>query len=110
MSISKRLSLISPSPTLAITAKAKQMKQEGIDVIGLGAGEPDFDTPIHIKEAAKKALDEGFTKYTPVSGIKELKEAICQKFKNDNNLNFSAEALLVSCGAKHSIFNAILAL
>ncbi len=110
MLISKRLSLISPSPTLAITAKAKQMKQEGIDVIGFGAGEPDFDTPIHIKEAAKKALDEGFTKYTPASGVKELKEAICQKFKNDNNLNFSAEEILVSCGAKHSIFNAILAL
>jgi len=110
MLISKRLSLISPSPTLAITAKAKQMKQEGIDVIGFGAGEPDFDTPIHIKEAAKKALDEGFTKYTPASGIKELKEAVCQKFKNDNNLNFSAEEILVSCGAKHSIFNAILAL
>jgi len=110
MLISKRLSLISPSPTLAITARAKQMKQEGIDVIGFGAGEPDFDTPVHIKEAAKKALDEGFTKYTPASGIKELKEAICQKFKNDNNLNFSAEEILISCGAKHSIFNAILAL
>ena len=110
MLISKRLSLISPSPTLAITATAKQMKQEGIDVIGFGAGEPDFDTPVYIKEAAKKALDEGFTKYTPASGIKELKEAICQKFKNDNNLNFSVEEILISCGAKHSIFNAILAL
>ncbi len=110
MSISKKASLITPSLTLAITAKAKQMKQEGIDVIGFGAGEPDFDTPPHIKEAAKKAIDEGFTKYTPASGIKELKEAICKKFKNDNNLDYSPEEVLVSCGAKHSIFNAILAL
>jgi aspartate aminotransferase len=110
MSISKKVSLISPSLTLAITAKAKQMKQEGIDVIGFGAGEPDFDTPDHIKDAAKKAIDEGFTKYTPASGIKELKEAICKKFKNDNNLDYSPDEVLVSCGAKHSIFNAVLAL
>jgi len=110
MSVSKRLSLVGSSPTLAITAKAKKMKQEGIDIIGFGAGEPDFDTPLHIKEAAKKALDEGFTKYTPASGIKELKEAICRKFKEDNNLDFSPEEILISCGAKHSIFNAILAL
>lgn len=110
MSISKRIGSISPSVTLAITAKAKQMQQEGIDVIGFGAGEPDFDTPEHIKEAAKKAIDSGFTKYTPVSGIKELKEAVCKKFKNDNNLDYSPEEILVSCGAKHSIFNAILAL
>ncbi|MCD6231116.1 pyridoxal phosphate-dependent aminotransferase [Candidatus Aerophobetes bacterium] len=110
MSVSKRLSLVGSSPTLAITAKAKKMKQQGIDIIGFGAGEPDFDTPLHIKEAAKKALDEGFTKYTPASGIKELKEAICRKFKEDNNLDFSPEEILISCGAKHSIFNAILAL
>lgn len=110
MTVSKRLSLVGSSPTLAITAKAKKMKQEGIDIIGFGAGEPDFDTPLHIKEAAKKALDEGFTKYTPASGIKELKEAICRKFKEDNNLDFSPEEILISCGAKHSIFNAILAL
>jgi len=110
MSISKKVALISPSVTLAITAKAKQMKAEGIDVIGLGAGEPDFDTPEHIKEAAKKAMDEGFTKYTPESGIKELKEAICEKFKSDNSLDYSPEEILVSCGAKHSIFNAVVAL
>ncbi len=110
MSISKRVNLISPSPTLAITARAKQMKQEGIDVIGFGAGEPDFDTPAHIKEAAKKAIDSGFTKYTPASGMKELKEAICRKFENDNNLDYSPEEIIVSCGAKHSIFNAILTL
>lgn len=110
MLISKKISLISPSATLAITAKAKQMKQDGIDVIGFGAGEPDFDTPVHIKDAAKKAIDEGFTKYTPASGIKELKEVICIKLKKDNNLDYSPEEILISCGAKHSIFNAILAL
>ncbi len=110
MSISKRVSLVSSSPTLKISAKAKQMKQKGIDVVSFGAGEPDFDTPAHIKESAKKALDEGFTKYTPASGIKELKEAICKKFREDNNLIFSPEEILVSCGAKHSIFNAIFAL
>lgn len=110
MVLSKRVSSISPSVTLAITAKAKQMKAEGINVIGFGAGEPDFDTPNHIKDAAKKALDEGFTKYTPASGTKELKEAVCHKFKTDNNLDYSSEEILVSCGAKHSIFNAIVAL
>lgn len=110
MSMSKRVSLISPSPTLAITAKAKKMQAEGINVIGFGAGEPDFDTPVNIKQAAKKALDNGFTKYTPTSGIKELKEAICRKLQNDNDLNYSPDEILVSCGAKHSIFNAILAL
>ncbi len=110
MSISKKVSLISSSPTLRITAKAKEMKLQGIDVISFGAGEPDFDTPAHIREAAKKALDRGFTRYTPVSGIKELKEAICKKFREENNLMFSPEEILVSCGAKHSIFNAVLAL
>ncbi len=110
MSISKRVSLISPSPTLKISAKAKEMKLQGIDVISFSAGEPDFDTPVHIKEAAKKALDEGFTKYTPASGIRVLKEAICKKFREDNNLIFSPEEILISCGAKHSIFNAILSL
>lgn len=110
MSIAKRISQISPSPTLGITAKAKKMRQEGIDVIGFGAGEPDFDTPANIKEAAKRAIDKGFTKYTPTAGIKELKDAICAKFKKDNNLEYSPEEIIVSCGAKHSIFNAILTL
>jgi len=110
MSLSKRISNISSSVTLAITAKEKAMKANGIDVIGFGAGEPDFDTPPHIKKAAKLALDEGFTKYTPAAGIKELKEAICDKFRKDNNLTYASEEVLVSCGAKHSIFNAILAL
>lgn len=110
MLISKKINLISPSATLVITAKAKKMKSEGINVIGFGAGEPDFDTPINIKQAAKKAIDNGFTKYTPTSGIKELKEAICKKLKKDNELDYLPEEILVSCGAKHSIFNAILAL
>ncbi|MEO0293621.1 MAG: pyridoxal phosphate-dependent aminotransferase [candidate division WOR-3 bacterium] len=110
MVISKRVSQISPSPTLSITAKAKKMKIEGINVIGFGAGEPDFDTPLNIKEAAKEALDKGFTKYTPTSGIRELKEAIIEKLKKDNGLEYFPEEILVSCGAKHSIFNALLTL
>lgn len=110
MFISKRVSLISPSPTLTIIAKAKKMQAEGINVIGFGAGEPDFDTPLNIKQVAKKAIDSGFTKYTSTSGIKELKEAICKKLRVDNNLDYLPEEILVSCGAKHSIFNTILAL
>jgi aspartate aminotransferase len=110
MLLSERISQISPSPTLSITAKAKKMQAEGIDVIGFGAGEPDFDTPVNIKEAAKKAIDKGFTKYTPTAGTKELKDAICAKFKKDNNLEYSPDEILVSCGAKHSIFNIIVTL
>ena len=108
--ISKRISLISPSVTLAISAKAKQMKAQGLDVVGFGAGEPDFDTPGHIKEEAIKAINEGFTKYTPASGTKELKKAICKKFKEDNALTYDESQILISCGAKHSLFNAIVAL
>ena len=110
MRLSKRVSSIGPSPTLGITAKAKKMRAEGIDVIGFGAGEPDFDTPVNIKEAAKKAIDAGFTKYTPTSGIPELKVVICEKLKRDNDLDYEPEEILVSCGAKHAIFNAVLAL
>jgi aspartate aminotransferase len=110
MSISKKISQISPSPTLGITAKAKKMQAEGINVIGFGAGEPDFDTPLNIKEAAKRAIDKGFTKYTPTAGIKELKEAILAKLKTDNKLEYTPDEVIVSCGAKHSIFNAILTL
>ncbi len=110
MVLSKRISSISPSVTLAITAKAKQMKAEGVDVIGFGAGEPDFDTPVHIKNAAKEAIDAGFTKYTPASGTKELKDAVCKKFKSDNNLDYSPAEILISCGAKHSLYNAIVAI
>ena len=110
MLLSEKISQISPSPTLSITAKAKKMQAEGINVIGFGAGEPDFDTPVNIKEAAKKAIDKGFTKYTPTAGTKELKDAICAKFKKDNNLEYSPDEIIVSCGAKHSIFNIILTL
>ncbi len=110
MLISKRVSQISPSPTLSITAKTNKMKAEGINVIGFGAGEPDFDTPVNIKEAAKKAIDRGFTKYTPTAGTKELKDAVCAKFKKDNNLEYSPDEILVSCGAKHSIFNIVVTL
>lgn len=105
MALAKRISAISPSLTLAITAKAKEMKAKGIDVIGFGAGEPDFDTPEHIKEEAKRALDEGFTKYTPDSGIPELKDAICKKLKKDNDLDYEPGQIIVSCGAKHSLYN-----
>lgn len=110
MLISKRVNQISPSPTLSITAKAKKMQAEGINVIGFGAGEPDFDTPVNIKEAARKAIDKGFTKYTPTAGTKELKDAICAKFKKDNNLEYSPDEIIVSCGAKHSIFNIVVTL
>ncbi len=105
MFLSKRAELISPSATLAIAARAKAMKAEGIDVIGFSAGEPDFDTPPHIKKAAKKALDEGFTKYTPASGIEELKKAIRHKFKEENNLEYHTSEIIVSCGAKHCLYN-----
>jgi len=110
MRISERVKVISPSMTLAVTAKAKALKAQGVDVVGFGAGEPDFDTPAEIKEAAKKAIDEGFTKYTPSAGVPELRKAICDKFKKDNGLDFAPEQILVSCGAKHSIYNAVQAL
>ncbi|RMG58426.1 MAG: pyridoxal phosphate-dependent aminotransferase [Deltaproteobacteria bacterium] len=105
MRLAKRLAHVKPSPTLAITAKAKAMKAQGIDVIGFGAGEPDFDTPSHIKEAAKKALDEGFTKYAPVPGTDDLREVIAKKLREENNLPYDKENVIVSCGAKHSIYN-----
>ncbi len=105
MKLAGRVSKIQPSPTLAITGKAKAMKAQGIDVVGFGAGEPDFDTPDHIKAAAKKALDEGYTKYTPVPGSPELKDAILAKLKRDNGLEYKRENIIVSVGAKHSIYN-----
>src|SRR6476661_6075110 len=107
--ISQRAASLSPSLTLAIDSKAKQMKAEGQDVIGFGAGEPDFDTPQHIKDAAIKALNEGFTKYTPSSGIPELRQAIADKFKRDNGLNYKPSQIIVSNGGKHSCYNVILA-
>jgi aspartate aminotransferase len=108
-SISHRAAALSPSLTLAIDAKAKQMKAEGQDVVGFGAGEPDFDTPQHIKDAAAKALASGFTKYTPSSGIPELRQAIADKFQRENGLAYKPSQVVVSCGGKHSCYNVILA-
>ncbi len=105
MTISRRAQGITPSPTLTITAKAKAMKAEGIDVIGFGAGEPEFDTPDHIKKAAIKALENGFTKYTPAGGIDELKDAVIGKFKRDNGLDYDRTQILISCGGKHCLYN-----
>jgi aspartate aminotransferase len=103
--ISKRLKSIKPSPTLAIDAKTKVLKQQGIDVINFGVGESDFNTPQNIKNAAITAINSGFTKYCPVSGTIEIKNAIIEKFKRDNNLTYSAEQIIVSSGAKHSLYN-----
>lgn len=108
-SISARAAALTPSVTLAIDAKAKQMKAEGIDVVGFGAGEPDFATPPHIVEAAVKALQDGFTKYTPSSGIPELRQAAADKFKRDNGLTYKPSQIIVSCGGKHSCCNVVLA-
>ena len=105
MKLARRISLIRPSVTLAITAKAKAMKADGIDVIGFGAGEPDFDTPDIIKKAAVAAMDSGYTKYTAVAGINELKDAAIEKFRNDQGLEYERDNILVSCGAKHSLYN-----
>ena len=91
--LSRRVQSIKPSPTLAVVKKTAELKAKGLDVISLGAGEPDFDTPIHIKEAAIKAINEGFTKYTAVDGIKELKEAIKTKFYKENNINLECKKL-----------------
>lgn len=105
MNLSNRACKISPSPTLAIDAKAKQMKASGIDVINFGVGEPDFDTPQHIKDAAIEAINKGMTKYTPVAGTIALKEAIQKKLKEDNNLEYELNQIVVSDGAKHSLYN-----
>ncbi len=107
--ISQRAASLSPSLTLAIDALAKKMRADGMDVVGFGAGEPDFDTPQHIKEAAAKALADGFTKYTPSSGIPELRQAIADKFQRDNQLAYQPNQIIVSCGGKHSCYNVILA-
>ena len=103
--LTQRIRQIKPSPTLAIDTKAKAMLAQGIDVVNFGIGEPDFDTPDHIKEAAIKAIRDGFTRYTPVGGIPELKQAICEKFKRDNNLDYTPEEIVVSCGGKHALYN-----
>ena len=105
MKLAARVAKIKPSETLAITAKANALKAEGRDVIGFGAGEPDFDTPVNIKAAAIKAIEAGFTKYTPVGGTDELKEAIMAKLKRDNGLEYKRTQIVVSCGAKHTLYN-----
>ncbi len=109
MDLSSHSVQLTPSLTLAIDSKAKAMRAEGIDVCGFGAGEPDFDTPEHIKEAAIKALQEGFTKYTPSAGLPELRTAISEKFSKDNSIDYKPNQVIVSNGAKQSCFNAILA-
>ena len=107
--ISEKLKLIKPSPTLAVTMKAKALKAEGKDVIDLGAGEPDFDTPENVKQAAYVAIKSGKTKYTAVDGIPELKKSIINKFQKENKLNYSTDQITVGCGAKHVIYNIIVA-
>ncbi|MBM3859512.1 MAG: pyridoxal phosphate-dependent aminotransferase [Verrucomicrobia bacterium] len=108
-SLAPRTTTLTPSLTLAIDAKAKKLKAEGVDVCGFGAGEPDFDTPQHIKDAAAAALADGFTKYTPSSGTPELRAAIAEKLKKENGLNYKPSQVIVNCGAKHSCYNAIIA-
>jgi aspartate aminotransferase len=108
--LADRMKTLAPSPTLAMQAKAKAMRAQGIDVISFGAGEPDFDTPARIKEAARRALDKGHTKYTEVGGIPELRAAVCQKFKRDNGLDYAPDEVIISCGAKHTLFNIFMAL
>ncbi len=105
MKLAERVRNLKPSATLAITAKAKELKAKGIDVIGFGAGEPDFDTPENVKQEGIKAINNGFTKYTVVGGTDELKQAIIDSLKRDHNLEYKKEEIIVSCGAKHSIYN-----
>ena len=107
---STRIQRVKPSPTLAVTALAAQLRAEGRDVIGLAAGEPDFDTPEHVKQAAIKAINDGFTKYTAVDGTAGLKQAIINKFEKDNGLNYAPEQILVSVGGKQVFFNLVQAL
>jgi len=103
--LSTRVQAVKPSPTLAVTARANEMRAAGKDVIGLGAGEPDFDTPEHIKEAAIQAIRDGFTKYTAVDGTPALKQAVIEKFRRDNGFDYAPEEILVSCGGKQSFYN-----
>ena len=107
--ISEKVKAIAPSLTLAISARAKEMKAAGADVINFGVGEPDFNTPEHIVQAAKCALDKGYTKYVAASGLPELKKAVAKKLKADNSLEYDPSQIIISNGAKHSIFNAVFA-
>src|SRR5262245_60314819 len=109
MQLSSRATSLTPSLSLSVDSKAKAMKAEGVDVCSFGAGEPDFDTPEHIKAAAMAALETGFTKYTPSSGIPELRQAIAEKLQADNGLNYKPSQIVVTVGAKHACYNAILA-
>jgi aspartate aminotransferase len=108
-SLARRVQRVKPSPTLAVTARAARLKAEGKDVIGLGAGEPDFDTPTHIAQAGIAAIRAGFTHYTNVDGIDELKDAIIAKFQRDNALTYERAQILVSAGAKQSVYNLVMA-
>ena len=108
--VNSRIAHVLGSTTLAITARANELKAQGVDVVSFAAGEPDFDTPDHIKEAAVKAINGGFTKYTPSSGTEELRSLICEKLKRDNGLEYKPGQIVVGCGAKHSIFNAVMVL
>lgn len=110
MNLSVRAIKIKPSSTLAITAKAAELRAQGKDVVGFGVGEPDFETPEHIKAAGIKAIEDGFTRYTPVPGIPELKNAICKKLKEDNGLDYAPSQIVVSSGAKQSLSNILLAM
>jgi aspartate aminotransferase len=107
--LSRRVQRVKPSPTLAVTARAAKLKAEGKDIIGLGAGEPDFDTPAHIAQAGIEAIQKGFTRYTAVDGIVELKDAIIAKFKRDNDISYERNQILVSSGAKQTIYNLCMA-
>lgn len=108
--LSNRIQKLRPSATLAINAKAIELQKQGVDILKFGTGEPDFDTPQHIKDAAKKAIDEGFTKYTNATGIPELKAAVAEKFQRDNNLNCQPEDIIISVGGKQALFNIFMAL
>jgi aspartate aminotransferase len=108
--LADRLKTLAPSPTLAMQAKAKAMRAQGIDVISFGAGEPDFDTPRRIKDAAIRAIEQGQTKYTEVGGVPELRAAVCSKLKRDNGLDYAPDEVTVSCGAKHTLYNLFMAL
>ncbi|MBN1414351.1 MAG: pyridoxal phosphate-dependent aminotransferase [Bacteroidales bacterium] len=109
-SLSRRVNFLSPSATVAMNQKARDLKAKGIDVINMGVGEPDFNTPDHIKDAAKKAIDGNFSFYPPVTGFPDLKKAVVEKFKRENNLDFTPEQIMVSCGAKHALSNSLMAL
>ena len=109
LQLARRVQRVKPSLTMVVTARAARLKAEGQDVIGLGAGEPDFDTPAHIAQAGIDAIRSGFTRYTPVEGIDELKDAIIAKFARDNRLNYERSQILVSAGAKQTIYNLCMA-